>query len=57
VSKLRIPKDVMEYFRKTGSMGGKARAQRHSKEQLSKWAKLGGRPKGGGKKQSKKGGK
>jgi hypothetical protein len=56
VNKLRIPDDVMEYFRKTGSMGGKARAEKYSKEQLSKWAKLGGRPKGGGKKQ-KKGGK
>jgi hypothetical protein len=47
----------MEYFRKTGAMGGKARAERHSKEQLSKWAKLGGRPKGSGKKRAKKGGK
>ena len=56
MSKLRIPEDVMEYFRKTGAMGGKARAKKHSKAQLSKWAKLGGRPKGSGKKQ-KKGGK
>ena len=47
----------MQYFRKTGSMGGKARARRHSKEQLSQWAKLGGRPKGSGKKKLKKGGK
>jgi hypothetical protein len=43
----------MEYFRKTGSMGGKARAKKHSKRQLSEWAKLGGRPKGSGKKQKK----
>jgi hypothetical protein len=62
MSKLRIPEDVMEYFRKTGSMGGKTRAKKHSKEQLSEWAKLGGRPKGSGKKgsgkkQVKKGGK
>jgi len=59
VAKIRIPDDVMEYFRKTGAMGGKARANKHSKEQLSEWAKLGGRPKGSGKKQksTKKGGK
>jgi hypothetical protein len=54
VAKLRIPDDVMEYFRMTGAMGGKARAKKHSKAQLSKWAKLGGRPKGSGKKRSKK---
>jgi hypothetical protein len=57
VSKLRIPEDVMEYFRKTGAMGGKARARKHTKEELSAWAKLGGRPKTSGKKQAKKGGK
>jgi hypothetical protein len=59
VAKLHIPEDVMEYFRKTGSMGGKARAKKHSQEQLREWAKLGGRPKGSGKKATatKKGGK
>jgi hypothetical protein len=51
----RIPKKVMKYFQKTGSEGGRARAQRHSKEELSTWAKLGGRPKGSGKKQAKRG--
>jgi len=45
----------MEHFRKTGAMGGKARAKNHTPEQLSKWAKLGGRPKGSGNK-AKKGG-
>jgi len=40
-----------------GRRGGKARAARHSKKLLSAWAKLGGRPKGSGKKQTKKGGK
>ena len=54
VGKIRIPKDVMEYFKKTGSIGGKARAKQHSKEQLSAWGKLGGRPKRSGKKQAKK---
>jgi hypothetical protein len=57
VGKVRIPEDVMEYFRKTGSIGGKTCAKRHSKKQLSAWGKLGGRPKGSGKKQTKKGGK
>jgi hypothetical protein len=57
MKKPTIPDDVMEYFRKTGSMGGQTRAEKHSKEQLSAWAKLGGRPKGSGKnqKQAQKG--
>jgi hypothetical protein len=50
VTKLPIPADVMEYFRKTGAMGGKARAKRHSKEQLREWGRKGGRPRGSGKK-------
>jgi hypothetical protein len=60
VKKPSIPEDVLEYFRKTGAQGGKARAESHSKKQLSEWAKLGGRPKGSGKKRkttTKKGGK
>jgi hypothetical protein len=60
VKKPSIPNDVLEYFRKTGAMGGKARAEKHSQKQLSAWAKLGGRPKGSGKKRKttmKKGGK
>jgi hypothetical protein len=54
VSKIRIPDDVMEYFKKTGSAGGQTRAKKHSKEQLSEWGKLGGRPKGSGKKKATK---
>ena len=46
--RLRIPDDVMDYFRKTGAMGGKSRAKKHSKKQLSEWGKMGGRPKGSG---------
>ncbi len=44
---------VREYLAKIGSKGGKTRAARHSKADLSKWAKLGGRPPKakGGKKQ------
>jgi hypothetical protein len=60
MAKLRIPEDVMEYFRKTGSIGGKARAKKYTKEQLSEMGKKGGRPKGSGKMKatdSKKGGK
>ncbi len=56
MGKLRIPDDVMEYFRKTGAIGGRARARTHTKEELSEWGKMGGRPKGSGKKR-KKGGK
>lgn len=41
----RIPKDVLKWFQRTGAEGGRARAVKHSKEQLSAWAKLGGRPK------------
>ena len=55
MSKLRIPDDVMEYFRRTGAMGGKARAKKHSEKQLSEWGKKGGRPKESGKKLTKKG--
>jgi hypothetical protein len=32
------------YLAKLGRKGGKARAERHSKEELSGWGKLGGRP-------------
>jgi hypothetical protein len=61
VKKPSIPENVLKYFRATGAEGGKARAEKHSKKQLSEWAKLGGRPKGSGKKTAKavakKGGK
>jgi hypothetical protein len=35
---------IREYLAKIGSKGGKARAECHSKAELSKWAHLGGRP-------------
>jgi hypothetical protein len=57
MKKLSIPEDVMEYFRKTGAMGGKTRTAKHTPAELSKWGKMGGHPKGSGKKQTKKGGK
>jgi hypothetical protein len=49
----KLPNDVLKFFQKTGAQGGKTRAKKHSKQQLSKWGALGGRPK----KQTKKGGK
>ena len=53
MDKVRIPAEVMEYFRKTGSIGGKTRAKKYTKEQLSEMGKKGGRPKGSSKKQKK----
>jgi hypothetical protein len=53
----KIPKEVLKYFQRTGAEGGKARAEKHSKEQLSAWGKMGGRPKKSKKTQVKKGGK
>lgn len=49
-----LPENILAFFRKTGAMGGKSRADKHTKEQLSAWGKLGGRPKGSGKKKDKK---
>jgi hypothetical protein len=43
----------MAYFRKVGAEGGKARAARHTKKELSAWGRMGGRPKGS--KQGKQG--
>ena len=57
MDKPRIPEEVIEFFRKTGAMGGKARAKKYTKKQLSEMGKKGGRPKGSGKKQTKKGAK
>jgi hypothetical protein len=53
LSKARIPDDVLDFFRKAGSVGGKRRAAKHTKAELREWGKLGGRPR---KKQTKKGG-
>jgi general stress protein YciG len=35
---------LREYLAKLGRKGGKARAEKHDKEELSRWGKLGGRP-------------
>ena len=53
----KLPEEVLKFFQKTGAEGGKARAQRHSAEELSAWAKKGGRPKGSVKTTAKKGAK
>jgi hypothetical protein len=52
--KKQLPPDVLAFFKKTGSKGGKKRARTYTKEQLSEWGKRGGRPKGRGKNKSKK---
>jgi len=57
MARIQIPEEAMEYFRKTGSIGGKTRAKKYTKEQLSEMGKKGGRPKGSGTKKAKKGGK
>ena len=44
-------KIIRDFLRRVGSKGGKARAAKHDKAALSKWAKKGGRPKGSGKKE------
>jgi hypothetical protein len=46
MEKLKIPKEAMKYFRFTGAQGGKARAKKYTKHQLSEMGKKGGRPKG-----------
>jgi hypothetical protein len=35
---------IREYLASIGRKGGKSRAAKHGKATLSKWAKLGGRP-------------
>lgn len=54
MKKRKIPEAVMEHIRKLGAEGGKARAARHTKAELSAWGKLGGRPKGSSKKAAKR---
>lgn len=46
-------KIIREFLAKAGRKGGKARAAKHDKATLSKWARKGGRPKGSGKKEKR----
>src|SRR5215831_14272952 len=52
--KVKLPENVLKFFQATGAEGGKARAERHSKEELREWGKKGGRPKGSKDTQPKK---
>jgi len=57
VKKIQLPEEVRAFFRKTGAIGGKTRAAKHTPEELSKWGRMGGRPRSGKKKSVKKGAK
>jgi hypothetical protein len=52
--RVKMPENVLRFFRETGSEGGKARAEKHTKEELREWGKKGGRPRGSVKKQKGK---
>ena len=52
--KVKLPPQILKFFQATGSEGGKARAEKHTKEELREWGKKGGRPRGSGKKQKGK---
>jgi len=41
---LTVPENIREFLRIMGRQGGRARAEKYSKEQLAAWGKLGGRP-------------
>jgi hypothetical protein len=40
----KTDKQVQQYLAKIGRKGGKSRAAKHDKATLSRWAKMGGRP-------------
>jgi hypothetical protein len=54
MAEVHFPKAVLAFFREAGARGGEARAKHHSKAELSKWGKMGGRPKKSDKKQKGK---
>jgi general stress protein YciG len=54
VKRVKMPENVLRFFREAGSEGGKARAEKHTKEELREWGKKGGRPRGSGKRQKGK---
>lgn len=51
----KMPEPVLQFFRATGALGGRTRAEQHTAEELSEWGKKGGRPKGSGKNRVKRG--
>jgi hypothetical protein len=44
---IALPEQFRDVLRAMGSCGGRIRAQKYTKEQLSEWGKRGGRPKKG----------
>jgi hypothetical protein len=44
MGRITITPAVRRFLKQLASEGGKARARKYSKDVLSKWAKLGGRP-------------
>lgn len=42
---MNLHPEVRKHFSSLGKKGGAVRAQKHSKEELSKWGAMGGRPK------------
>lgn len=45
----RTSPEVLKFLREIGREGGKAKAARHSKEELREWGRRGGRPRKDGK--------
>lgn len=43
---MSVSPEIRKYFSKLGKKGGRTRGEKYSKEQLSAWAKKGGRPMG-----------
>jgi hypothetical protein len=41
---VKITPEVREFYKRLASVGGKARAKKYDRATLSKWAKMGGRP-------------
>jgi hypothetical protein len=44
MARTKLTGKVLKFFQKSGSEGGKMRAKKYSREQLSAWGKKGGRP-------------
>jgi hypothetical protein len=42
---IAVPPNIREFLLVMGKAGGRARALKHTKEELAAWGKLGGRPK------------
>ena len=40
----RLPPEVLDFFQKSGSQGGKKTVKKYGRKQMAEWGKLGGRP-------------